>query len=160
MEEKREDNKTYITWEAQEYDHMPKGRWWFVVLGVLVAAIAVAAILLENYFFAAFIVIAGILISWFGVSGPQKIRFVITAQGIELGGRFHSFGEIRSFWIFYDPPLFKELSLESKKMFMPRIRVPLGEVDPARVREILIRFLAEKKHEEPIVPLISRALKF
>lgn len=155
-----EEQKNYLSWEAEEYDHMPKGGLWFGILGGAAVVTAVAAILLENYFFAAFVVIASLLIGWFGAARPQSVRFAISGQGVELGSRFHSFEEFRSFWIFYDPPLFKELSLESKKMFMPRIRVPLGEVDHARVREILIRFLAEKKHEEPIVPLISRVLRF
>jgi len=160
MEAEKANRKIYLTWEAEEYDHIPKNGWWFIILVSVVVALVSTALILQNYFFAAFIVLAGIFIGWFGLNRPKRVRFAVTSQGVEVSGRVYTFEELRSFCILYDPPLFKDLSLESKKMFMPHIHVRLGETSPASVREALSKFIPEKKHEEPFIRILSRLLKF
>ena len=88
------------------------------------------------------------------------MKFSVTSHGIRVGSRLYPFEDLRSFWIFYDPPLFKEISLRSKKTFMPVIRAPLGELDPIRLRHILLRFLREEEEETSVVDIIAKRLGF
>lgn len=156
--EARRKHTVYLSWEAEEYEHVPKERWWFVALGFITLLLAGGAIYLENYFFSVFIIGSGITLTLLAKRGPERVRFSITSEGLEIGHRLHPFENLSSFWIFFDPPLFKELSVESKKMFMPYIKAPLGESDPKRVREILAKFLPEEKQNESFIALIARVV--
>ena len=59
-----------------------------------------------------------------------------------------------------EPPLFKELSIESKKMFMPYLRAPLGDNRPDEIREALSKFLPEEKQQESFITIISHLVRF
>lgn len=158
--EARREHTVYLSWEAEEYEHVPKKRWWFLALGLMTLLLAGGAIYLENYFFSVFIIGSGITLALFAIQGPERVRFSITSEGLEIGHRLHSFENLSSFWIFFDPPLFKELSVESKKIFMPYIKAPLGELDPKRVRGILAKFLPEEKQNESFISLLARLCGF
>jgi hypothetical protein len=43
---------------------------------------------------------------------------------------------------------------------MPALKIPLGSTNPLQVREILIRFLPEKKQDDTIIDILSRRLGF
>lgn len=150
----------YLSWEAEEYEHLPKQNWWFVALGIVTLLLAVVAVFLQNYFFALFIAVAGLTVAVFAKQKPRKLHFSIASDGLEIGSRLYHFEDLSSFWIFYDPPLFKELSVESKKILMPYVRVPLGETDPEKIREILLKFLPEEKQNESFIALLSRVVGF
>lgn len=159
-EARPEHHTVYLSWEAEEYEHIPKKRWWFAALGLITFLLAGGAIYLENYFFSVFIIGSGITLALFARRRPEKVRFSITSEGLEIGHRLHAFENLSSFWIFFDPPLFKELSVESKKMFMPRLRLPLGDVSQEAVRGALSQFLPEEKQEESFIALLARIVGF
>ena len=153
-------HNVYLSWEAEEYEHLPKQNWWFVALGIVTLLLAVVAVFMQNYFFALFIAVAGLTVAVFAKQKPRKVRFSVVSDGMEIGSRLYHFEDLSSFWIFYDPPLFKELSIKSKKIFMPYIRAPLGETDPEKIREILLKFLPEEKQNESFISLLSRVVGF
>lgn len=153
-------HKVYISWEAHEYDNIQKQRGWFIVLAAGAVVLVALAVWLKNYFFAVFILIAAILVGWFAKKEPRNMHFAITSEGVQIGERLYFFDDLKSFWIFYDPPLFNELSVESKKTFMPRLSAPLGDANPEQIREELARFLPEEKQSEPFISILSRLLRF
>ncbi len=150
----------YVAWEAPEYERFPKGRLWFLMLGLITLALAAVAFYYSNYFFILFIVVAGMLVGWFGVREPKKMHFAVTSEGVRFENRIYLFDDLKSFWIFNEPPLFKELSVESKKMFIPYLRAPLGNADPDKIREALIKFLPEEKQKESFITIISHLARF
>jgi hypothetical protein len=43
---------------------------------------------------------------------------------------------------------------------MPAVSIPLGDTDPNILREHLLKFVKEKRHEESITETLSRLLGF
>ena len=160
LTEKAGKDDVYLAWEAPEYERFSKGRFWFLILGLVTLAFAAVSAYYGNYLFAFFVVIAGILVGWFGGREPRTMHFAITSEGVRFENRIYLFDDLKSFWIFYEPPLFKELSIESKKMFMPYLRAPLGETEPDEIRETLSRFLPEEKQQESFIAIISHLARF
>lgn len=150
----------FLSWHALEYPHSHRRPEWFLTLAVVTIALVITALVFRNYFFAFFLAVAGALIGWFAMRAPKFISFAITNEGVMIDRRFHEFKELKSFWIFYDPPLFDEISIISKKTIMPRIVIPLGGTPQEKVRGILRRFLPEEKQEESLITLVSRVLGF
>ncbi|HRY52893.1 MAG TPA: hypothetical protein P5089_03605 [Candidatus Portnoybacteria bacterium] len=148
------------SWTAPEFIRYEKTRTWFIVLGAITVGLLVTAILTKNYFFALLILISSFLVYIHAQKHPRKITIKITDEEIEIGNNFSlSHKEILSFWIFEDSEI-KTLSLETKKILRPKITLLLENTKTNEIKESLLRFIKEKKHEESIPDIIARKLKF
>ena len=147
-------------WSAQEYEYFPKSADWFWIVSILAAAVFAASIILGNFLFGILALVSGVAIILYGVRKPRNITFLITVRGVQIGSKFYPYENLESFWLHYDPPHKKELSLKSKKIFMPYIQIPLGDTDPNVVRDFLLKFTKEKEHQESFTDSIIRSLRF
>lgn len=147
-------------WEAPEFTYDPATTRIRVAIGVLLVVGGIAAALFGNFLFAILLAIAGGLILAYAAKPPRTLSLAVTSRGVVVGSRLYEFEELVSFWIFYDPPLFKELTLQSKKTFMPMVRMPLGDLDPLRLREVLLPFLKEQRQEASAIDIVAKRLGF
>jgi len=88
------------------------------------------------------------------------MKFALTERGVLIEKTLYPWQNLQSFWIFYNPPLHKDLALESKKAFMPRIKIALGKTDPSQVRDIVKKFLPEVEQEESLIDNLSHLARF
>ena len=151
---------TKLEWVASEFIKYKRDKSWFILPGLVALALAVIAIILKNFLFTVGIIIAAFVIYLYAVKEPRKIKFSISGKGIQIDKQIFPFEDLKSFWIFYNPPEIKELSVRSKKMFIPYIKLPLGDQNPAEVRKLLLRFIPERKHQESAVDTWTRRLRF
>ncbi len=149
-----------IKWTAPEYEFIPKSNNWFWSVGIIAGGIAFASILLGNFLFAIFVLIAGFAVIIHGAKKPRKVEFSVGPRGLQIDKRLFPFENLRSFWVHYDPPYKKLVSVEPKKFFMPTISAPLGDTNPNDIRKYLIKFIKEERQEESIITTISRLLGF
>jgi hypothetical protein len=96
----------------------------------------------------------------FSLKRPRAIECGITYQGIMVDSIIYPYADLESFWIFYEPPDFKVISLKHKKPYLPHIQIPLGEEDPMEIRKILMELLTETEQEEAFSDKMARYLKF
>lgn len=156
----QESNETILSWTAPEFVYYEKSEAWFAVFGILAAALLVVSLLMKNYFFALLVPIASFLIYVYAKKHPRKITVKLTEERIHIGEYFSlAHKEITSFWIFEEMET-KILSLETKKALYPKISVLLADEDPREIREAVSRFVKEKKHEENLIDILARKLKF
>ncbi len=152
--------KSEISWSASEYENSAKSGEWYWTLGILTVALAVATLLLKNILFASFIVLAGFTAALYGAKKPRMIQFSVSAKGVKIGDKIYPHETLKSFWIKYDPPRKKELEIISKKLFMPRLILPLADADPNEIRAILIRALKEEEVKDSLADIIAERLGF
>jgi len=131
------------------------------------AVLIIAIILLKNLLFSIIIVFAVFTIYIYAKKEPREIKFIVSGKGVQIDNTIYKFDELKSFWIFYNPaspaggpPDVKEISLRSKKTFMPYLKIPLGDQNPVEVRKFLLRFLPERKHQESIIDEWARRVRF
>ena len=151
---------TLLSWEAFDFERDPQARQFLIYIGAALAIGGLAAIFFGNFLFAALLLISGGLIAAQAYREPKLMHFAVTSRGVKIARRLYEYDDLKSFWLSYDPPLFKELVVTSKKTLMPLVRVPLGNLDPLPLREILLRFLPEVKYEESVIDIISKRLGF
>ena len=149
-----------IEWIAPEFEQYEKSKSWFITTGLIAGALFLLAIFTKNLLFALMIALAYFVISTYASKKPREIKLSITPKGIKIEQTLYNFENLRSFWLFYDPPEVKELSIRSKKTIMPYIKIPLGEQDPVEVRQMLIKYLPERKHKESLVDNLARQIRF
>lgn len=150
-----------LAWEFYDRPRYNRGRWWYIFMILVGAALLVYALFSANFLFALIIVMGALVIYVSTIYEPKPIRFAITELGFEVGNRFLSFRDVRSFWFFYDPPTAKILYLDLSGLTESRVRVDLADQNPNEVRAVLARYLREDvtQVEEPLSDSLSRLLK-
>jgi len=154
------ENNNQIEWIAPEFEQHQKSKSWFITIGIISGILFILAVFTKNLLFALLIGLSYFTISTYAIKKPRDIKLAITPKGIKIEKTIYDFENLRSFWIFYNPPEIRELSIRSKKMIMPYIKIPLGEQNPVEIRKILIKYLPEKKHKESLIDNIVRQIGF
>lgn len=149
-----------IEWATPEYNYYQKDKVWIIVASVFTLLLIGWAIWTKNILFAILIALGYFLIIVFAFKKPDTIYISLSPRGITVNTKFYEFEDIESFWIFYDLPETKELSIKSKSKISPYIVIPLGDQSPIAAREYLIRYIPEKKQTESLLDNITRGLRF
>lgn len=160
QEKEEPPQKTEIVWETPEYLYYPKSPDWYWAVGIISLALVIIAIFTGNLLFAILAIVAGFTIALWGARKPKKITLCLGGSGIRINERLYHYQELISFWIHYNPPAIKEISILTKSTFLPYLRIPIGNENPAEIRALLTRFLPEKIQEESLVDIVARVLKF
>ncbi|MEX2369109.1 MAG: hypothetical protein WD552_01805, partial [Candidatus Paceibacterota bacterium] len=138
-----------IRWHAPEFITYEKGTDWYWAVGVIAITLAVAAILFGNILFALVIIIGTAALSMQASRDPEIREFAVGDRGVQVDGTLYPHSSIISFWVENNPHE-QKLLLQSEKMWMPYIVMPIAEVDPEEVRNFLIEYLPEEEHQEPL----------
>ncbi|OGZ35496.1 MAG: hypothetical protein A3A94_02675 [Candidatus Portnoybacteria bacterium RIFCSPLOWO2_01_FULL_43_11] len=152
--------KDVLEWMAPEFQYYPKNQSWFTVGALITLGLIIWAAFSKNFLLILMIILGYFSIVVFALKKPRKIRLAVTPKGIMIDESLYAYDNLKSFWIFYDPPEISELSLRSKKTVMPFIKIPLGNENPIEVRKILLKYLPERKQEESVIDNLARGLRF
>ena len=138
-----------LYWETPEYEHHAKTPDWYWALGLIVLVFFVIAILLNNILFAVLIVLSGISLAMYGVRKPGIVEVEVGIQGVIIGNTLHPYASLESFWVDINESG-GVLYLKSEKTFAPLTTIPIKNVSPEKVRDILLDFIPEEEHHEPL----------
>ncbi|MEX2029201.1 MAG: hypothetical protein WD963_01835, partial [Candidatus Paceibacterota bacterium] len=125
-----------LEWSALEYEVKERSVDWFWALGVIIVAGALASIIFSNYFFAALLVLAGILLGHFAVRKPDLVFYELNQKGLEIRRRLYPYENIKAFWVqtehqpHFGMPATEMgekflLFIKTERVFMPIISVPI-----------------------------------
>lgn len=142
---------TKIEWAAPEFTKHKKEKNWFALPAFIALIVIIIAIFLKNFLLIVVTILAAFVLFLYALKEPKKIKFTINGKGIQIDQTLYRYEKLKSFWIFYEPPEVKEISLRSKKKFMPYIKIPLDDQNPVKIRRFLLRFLPERKHAESVL---------
>jgi len=154
-----DDQQVLYFWKAKEFEKRNRSRRWNIMVFSVLFFLVAYGFFTDNLLMSIVFVIAGLLIYLFENKEPEIFTFGITTEGVFAQNHFYSFSLLESFWIFYHPPLKKELLLKSKKPFLPFIHIPLGDsANPVRIRNLLINFIPEEEQEEGLGEIFEQIM--
>jgi len=148
-----------LSWEAAEYEFEKKSPDWFWALGIIALAGGLTAVLLGNYLFGVFIILAAVLLGFYAARRPQVVRYEIDAEGVRVGQEMYHYKNLKAFWLETAGPV-KKLLLLSKSSLSPILALPLGSASYMAVKEMLSKNLPEQKLSEPLSHFIMEYLGF
>jgi len=148
-----------ISWTGPEYIYREKGPEWYWAVVIINAGIIISAILLNNYIFAVFILLATFTLIIFASKRPKNIEIKINEQGILCDKYFYPWSSLESFWIEENVD-HQKIILKSKKILMPYISLPIRQDDILNVREFLRNYLTEEQLHEPILHKLMEIIGF
>ncbi len=149
-------------WDFYSHDEHERGRWWYILAAIIVILLLGYSFFDQNYLLAVIVALTILIFVVSEMRGPGFHNFAITEDGLIAGPDFYAYTELNNFFIIYEPPVVKTLYFDPKSVFSPHIGVPLGDVNPNEIREILLNFLPEdlEKEEEPTSDFFGRLFKF
>src|SRR3989344_5806017 len=147
--------KSLISWETPEYPAYEKSADWYWWVGLVVVVLMGFAIWQRSFLFGVFILIAWFTMMLYAVRPPKTIHVSIIESGVMVENTLYPWHNIKSFWIFYRPPLIRDLSLESKKTVMPYIKIPIGETEPEKIKKIILAYIPEVEQKESVIDNLS-----
>jgi|WetSurMetagenome_2_1015567.scaffolds.fasta_scaffold140601_2 hypothetical protein len=148
-------------WVVKEYEKHERGKKWYIIAGLLAAALLVCAVLTGNYLFTLIIALAFIILFLQDLQQPIEVPFAIAETGIIVGNKFYSFSDFTNFWLIYNPPEVKNIYFLSNNLIKHRLQIPLMDNDPRPIRDYLAKFIKEdlEQEEEPLSDRLGRVLK-
>lgn len=148
-----------IEWNAPEHYHTTKNTDWYWAVGVIAVTAAVLAFIFGNIIFGIFLIVASVALMLRASKKPHIIHYEINDRGIVADNTLYPFLSLESFWIdAHQRP--SKILLKSQKFFMPYISIEIDEVNPEDVRDVLLNYIAETEHAEPLTQKILERFGF
>lgn len=152
--------KTLVSWRAPEYVHHEKSLLWFIFAALVVVLLVWYGLATDGWTFSvAVLVFAGTYYLMYR-GKPRIVEVAVSNMGIKIGGHVFHFGNLKNFWIVYDPPFVNKLYLRSKSKLKPDIFVSLENAPVAEIKSVLSKHLAEMgDKQEPFSDTLIRIFK-
>lgn len=162
-----------IKWKAFEYEYRPKSVNWYWAVWILAIGGAAASFLFNNILFGIFILLSAFSVSIYASKQPSLINFTLSKKGLSINDKFIPYSDLESFWIANDPKPSVgrdpnppkadgrgKILFKAKKKTLPYIIIPLAEnmIDIDEIKEYLLKYLKEVKHNEPLLQTIIEKL--
>lgn len=157
--ERFDDLPPVLEWSAPEYIHMEKGSDWYWAVGIVALAIIIAAILFNNIIFAIVILLASFTLTIYASRRPDTVNIRLDEKGVQVDDLRYEYKNLDTFGIDAEEH-HPRLLLKSKKLFMPLISIPMGDMDPEVARDYLDEFLHEEDLAEPLLQKVLEYLGF
>ena len=155
-----------LEWSALEYEEKTRSTDWFWALGIIVVTSSIASIIFGNYFFAALLLLSGLLLGFFAVKKPHLVPYELNPKGLKIRTLLYPYKNIRSFWvqtrvedgkIQLKPTFF----VKTERAFMPVISIPIEDHMADDIRSIMLsQDVAEEEMKEHPPHRIMESLGF
>jgi uncharacterized membrane protein YobD (UPF0266 family) len=150
--------KKIINWEAQEYIARKKNPLWFVIMGLVVAALLALAIFTKDWSFCILIVVGVIALMLYILRPPRKLHYVLDNKGLTEGNKFYSYDEFKSFGILSEDNHYS-IVLTPRKRFNPRNNVFFPETQGEEIVDMFGEHLPMEPVELDLLDKLIRLLR-
>jgi hypothetical protein len=151
--------ESLISWNTPEHLYFEKKADWYWAVGIITLAAVAVSFIFGQILLGIFIIVAMCALVIHASKRPRIIYCEINDRGVVVDKTLYPFLSLESFCVPHDefPP---KLLMKSRRMMMPFIVVFINEVDPEEVRGVMLRYIAEKEHREPILKYAMEYLGF
>lgn len=135
--------KAIISWYAPEFLRFHRSFIWYIIAGLLDAALIAYAIWSQSYTMVAVFVVLPLVYVLDQRHKPKTVEVKISQFGVRFGEISAPYSDIKSFWIIHEPPYVDELHLLVKNRLHPEVVIPLVGTDPTFLRQYLVTQVRE-----------------
>jgi len=145
-------------WRTLEFDPREYSQKWLAYAALIIIAIVGYSVYTNSPVVSILFILIGVVGYIYLNKKPRILDFAITNTGVIADKEIYQFENINSFWIFYAPPQEKLLSLHTKSYLMPFVHIPIGNENPVKIREMLLKYIPEIKQKPSFADMLERLL--
>lgn len=140
-------------WTGKPYEFEKKTADWYLAVGIIAGALAIASILFGNVLLALVIAAAAAALMLQAAKQPKIHRFAVTDDGLEIDDRLYPYDTMLHYSVleYLERDVPPALSIKTRSLLAPHLLVPLHDVDPDEVYAYFSARLAEGHHEESFI---------
>jgi len=148
-------------WQTKEYEYHEKDIFWYWASIIIAVGIVAFAVWQKNFLFAAFVIIAEILVLVWAERKPDTIEFMLNEDGIKAAERYFPLSDIESFGVQkYTEAEDAVLILRFKKRFSSSLSIPVPKDKIDEIHHFLSGILEEQEVTPSLIDAITRFLRF
>jgi len=151
-----------MSWKVPEYEKHERSTGWYIISSIVALLLLLYSFFSGNFLFAVIVIIAAIVIILHDGSHPDLIEVSLTDEGVIVGKKFYDYDELKDFSVIYKPRQeIKNLYFEFKSAVRPRLSLPLGKMNPLKIRENLLKYLPEDldRTDQPLSEGLAKIFK-
>ncbi len=155
---------TVFSWEVDEYIERDRSNDWFWTVGLIVLTGIVISIILKNFVFAMFLLVAAGTLSVFIFRKPERLAVTIDNRGVQIEHTFYPYKELKQFWV--EPEEggrngVRQVFFMTSRTVIPELSIELTEdVDADKLRSYLLRKIPEGEIQESLAHQVMESLGF
>jgi hypothetical protein len=138
-----------ISWEAPQHHHVEKGNEWFLALLIIVVALVVTAILLDNVMLALLLGLAGGVLAISAAKRPAIVPYAVTVRGVKVEDELFSFSVLTSYHLDEEDPRGPQLLIKTTRKSIPLLVLPIPVEQIDAIETILKERIPEEELHEP-----------
>lgn len=149
-----------ITWTAQEYVHIDKGPWWFIIFTIIVLAfIALDVLLLKSWTLSVLVVVMAVAVIVYIRRPPRMLTYALSpVHGLYIGEQVYELSQFKAFGVVRDGDN-DSILLIPRKRFSPGVSVFFPEEAGERIVDILGQSLPMETLKLDVIDVIVRKLR-
>jgi hypothetical protein len=148
-----------VRWQAQEYIHREKNYLWFIIFGVVVVGLIVAAIfLMDSLSFAILVPVMAAALIVYTHRPPRVLDYTLGRQGLHVNDHLYNFSEFKGFGVIHDEGEYSVMLIPIKR-FRPGVVVYFPEDAGEAIVDMLGARLPMQELHPDLVDKIIRKLR-
>jgi hypothetical protein len=149
--------KTILQWQSLEFKPKQIRVSFYLWSGAFLLAIIIYALVSNSPIMTITFILIGIMGFITLEQDPKILHCAITKDGVIVDRDLYAFENIESFWIVYEEED-QHISLKTTGKLTPFVSIPLGDENPVTVRDILIQYAQEEKHDPSLIDTLGKML--
>ena len=145
-----------IRWSTHLSPPHHRNQTLYITIGLIISA-GLIAYFTHDFLFTTILILSAIVLNLNAIQPHRQSEITVHATGVSIDDQSHHYADMKSFWVEYQPNL-KELSIELKKGYTPRIKIPLEDANPLEIRRAMLSYIPEKEHEQSLLDHVVRLI--
>lgn len=145
-----------IRWSTHLSPPHNRNQTLYITIGLIISA-GLIAYFTHDFLFTTILILSAIVLNLNAIQPHRQSEITVHATGVSIDDQSHHYADMKSFWVEYQPNL-KELSIELKKGYAPRIKIPLEDANPLEIRRAMLSYIPEKEHEQSLLDHVVRLI--
>lgn len=149
-----------LQWTGAEFIAHDKGATWFLVLGLVgLVLAAILYVLTKDKITTGIVILTAIAFGFFAARKPRQQVYAITRRGLQVGQKFYSFHDFKSFSTTEENGITSVVFMPLKR-FMPPLTIYVSQDVEDAVLDALGSYLPVEHHKADAVDSLLRRIRF
>lgn len=154
------EDQPLLEWTAAEFLAHKKSNDWYLKLGCIAAAAALAIFLTtQDKIAAGFVLFCAFLLGVFAGREPKQIPYILGSEGFIVGARYHNYDDFRSFGIVLEPHI-SSIVLMPLKRLAQTVTIYYEAENEDAITAILVDRLPYEDHKHDPLERFLRRVRF
>jgi hypothetical protein len=149
-----------VTWEEAEFVAHKKSFGWYALLGLAAVVVATGVYFYDHDLISVIVIIvATIFLASVANRQPRTLEYQLDDSGLQIGGKFYSYDNFRSFSI-VDEGSVSGLVFQPLKRFMPTVTVYYSPKNEKAIMGVLGKHLPVDSHRPDAVDSLIHRIHY